>query len=95
MWFVNWEDDLINLGFSFEDNKGYVIISDEQLQNIINFDKTCLSVDGSQERRGGRPEIILHDPRFPMTGKLTNKDSLMTTLICGSNDAGEALVPHF
>jgi hypothetical protein len=30
-----------------------------------------------------------------MTGKATNKDSLTSTLICGSNAAGEALPPHF
>ncbi len=28
---------------------------------------SCLSLDGSEGRRGGRPEIVLHDPRFPMT----------------------------
>ena len=65
------------------------------MQNILNFDETCLSVDGSEGRRGGRPEIVLHDPRFPMTGKATNKDSLTATLISGSNAAGEALPPHF
>ena len=95
MWFDNWEDDLIWLGFAFEDDGGNMTIPDEQLRNIINFDETCLSVDGSQRRRGGWPEIVLHDPRFPMTGKSTNKDSLTATLICGSNAAGEALVPHF
>ncbi len=86
---------MIRLGFAFEDNGGNVTIPDEQLRNIINFDKTCLSIDGSQGRRDGRPEIVLHDQRFPMTGKSTNKDSFTATLICGSNAAGKALVPHF
>jgi hypothetical protein len=57
MWFDNWEDDLLRLGFAFEDDDGKVTIPDEQLRNIINFDETCLSVDGSQGRRGGHPEI--------------------------------------
>lgn len=87
MWFLNWEDDLVNLGFAFKDNNGKVTIPDEQLQFIINFDETCLSVDGRYGRRGGRPAIVLHNPRFPMSGKSTNKDSLMATLICGSNAA--------
>ncbi len=93
--FDNWEDDLIRLGFAFEDDSGNVTIPNEQLRNNINFNETCLSIDGSQGRRGGRPEIVLHDPRFPMTGKSTNKDSLAATLICGSNAADKALVPHF
>ena len=42
-----------------------------------------------------RPEIVLHDPRFPIAGKATNKDSLTATFISGSNAAGEALPPHF
>jgi hypothetical protein len=95
MWFDNREDDLIWLGFAFEDDGGNMTIPDKQLRNIINFDKTCLSVDGNQGRRDGLPEIVLHDPRFPMTGKSMNKDSFTATLICGSNAASEALVPHF
>jgi hypothetical protein len=94
-WFDCWEYDLVDLGFAFYDEHGECIISDEQMQNILNFDETCLSVDGSEGRRGGRPEIVLHDPRFPMTGKATNKDSVTATLITGSNAGGEALPPHF
>ena len=76
LWFGNWEDDLVNLGFAFEDDDQNVTIpEDEQLQNIINFDKTCSSINGSRGRRGGSPEIVLHDPRFLMTGKSTNKDA--------------------
>ena len=95
IWFDNWEWDLVDLGFAFYDEDGKCVIPDEQLCNILNFDETCLSADGSEGRRGGRPEITIHDPRFPMAGKVTNKDSLTATLICGSNAAGEALPPHF
>jgi hypothetical protein len=64
-WFDNWENDLVHLGFAFYDEHGQCIIPDEQLPNIINFDETCLSTDGSEGRRGGRPEIVLHDPHVP------------------------------
>ena len=94
-WFDSWEYKLVDLGFAFHDEHGQCIIPDDQLRNILNFDESCLSLDGSEGRRGGRPEIVLHDPRFPMTGKATNKDSLTATFISGSNAAGEALPPHF
>ena len=93
-WFDNWERDLVELGFASYDKRGQCVIPDNQLRFIINFDETCLSADGSEGRRGGRPEIILHDPRLPMAGKAINKDSLTATMITGSNAAGEALVPH-
>ena len=88
-FFDNWEKDLVELGFAFYNEDGECIIPDEMLPYIINFDETCLLADG------GRPEIVLHDPRLPMAGRTTNKDSLTATLITGSNAAGEALPPHF
>ncbi len=54
-WFDSWEYYLVNLGFALYDKHGECIIPDEQIRNIINFDETCLSLDGSD----------LHDPRFP------------------------------
>ena len=83
--------DLVELGFATRDADGKI----EQLYSILNFDETCLSVDGSKGRRGGRPNVTLHDPRLPYTGKRTNKDSLTATLVMGSNAAGKALPPHF
>jgi hypothetical protein len=94
-WFDNWEFDLVELGFATRDTDGKIAISAEQLYFILNFDETCLSVDGSEGRRGGRSNVTLHDPCLPYTGKRTNKDSLMATLVMGSNAAGEALPPHF
>jgi len=94
-WFTNWEFDLVDLGFASRGADGTVTIPEEQLYYIINFDETCLSLDGSEGRRGGRPQMTLHDPRLPYDGKRTNKDSLTATLVCGSNAAGEALTPHF
>jgi hypothetical protein len=87
---------LVDLGFAVRAADGTTVtIPDEQLPFIINFDETCLSLDGTEGRRGGRPEITLHDPRFPYNKKRSNKDSLTATLVCGSNAAGEALPPHF
>ena len=94
-WFKNWEFDLVDLGFAVRDANGKVTIPDKKMYYIINFDETCLSLDGSEGRRGGRPQMTLHIPRLPYAGKRANKDSLTATLVCGSNAAGEALPPHF
>ena len=80
-WFGNWEFDLVDLGFAVRAADGKVTIPDEQLPFILNFDETCLSLDGTEGRRGGQPEITLHDPRLPYNGKRSNKDSLTPTLI--------------
>ena len=94
-WFDNWEWDLVELGFAKRDEDGTVRIPDELLIFILNFDETCLSLDGSNRNKGGRKTMTLHDPRLPFNGKQTNKDSLTATLVCGSNATGEALPPHF
>ena len=95
MWFDNWGKDLVELGFVHHDAEGNVIIPPNQLSRILNFDETCLSHDGSQGSRGGRPEVYLFDPRLPQPGNGTSKTSSMTTMITGSTAAGEALPPHF
>ena len=65
------------------------------LTNILNFDKTALSFDGSTITRGGRPSVSFEDPRLPRTGKPTSKSSQSITMINGSAALGEALPPHF
>jgi hypothetical protein len=42
-WFVNWEYDLVHLRFAFYDEHGQCIIPNEQLQNILDFNETCLT----------------------------------------------------
>ena len=72
LWFHNWEHDLVELGLAYRDlitNK--VCIPEKQLTNTVNADETCLSLDGSTQNHGGRPEVILFDPRFPQVGKGT------------------------
>ncbi len=83
-WFDNWENNLVKLGLAVRDPmSGKVTIAEDQLRNILNLDETCCSLDGSTQNKGGRPEMILSDPRFPMVGRMTSKSSLSTTLICG------------
>jgi len=54
LWFKNWEKDLMELGFAYRDPiTGQVCITKERLRNILNFDETCLSLDGSTTKRGG------------------------------------------
>jgi hypothetical protein len=97
MWFDNWERDLVDLGFAYvHPSTGIVVIPIEQLKRIVNIDATCLSLDGSDNVRGGRPEVYLYDPRIHQVGKATSKSLLTSTMmITGSNAAGEAIVPHF
>ena len=52
-WFDNWEFDLVELGFAMKGINGTVTIPDDQLSFILNLDETCLSLDGSEGRRGG------------------------------------------
>ena len=95
LWFDVWEMNLIKLGFAKKNKDGEIEISASQLQRIINLDETCLSLDGNQGRRGGRPSVSFFDPNIPQTGKTVSKSSVTYTLICGSSAAGEALPPHF
>ena len=62
---------------------------------IINMDKICLSLDGSNSNRGGRRTVTYYDVRFPQLGKATSKPALLTTMISGSSAVGEAIPPHF
>jgi len=96
MWFDNWGRDLVELGFAIKLNDdGDVHIPDAQLGRIINFNETCLSMDGSGKSRGGRPEVVFYNPCLPLVGRGTSKSSLTTTMITGSSALGKAIPPHF
>ena len=74
MWFDNWEQYLVDLGFANVDpTTGIVVIPIEQLKHINNIDETCLSLDGSDNVSGGWPEVYLYDPRIH---QMTNKSWL-------------------
>jgi hypothetical protein len=95
LWFDNWKRNLVKLGFAYFDlitNK--VCIPEEQLANIVNFNETCLSLNGSTQNRGSQPEVVLYNPRFPQVGKGTLKSALTTTMITGCNPAGDPIPPH-
>ncbi|KAL7490610.1 hypothetical protein ACHAWT_000174 [Skeletonema menzelii] len=94
-WFNNWERDLIELGFAYQDDDGKVIIPPEQLARIMNIDETALIMDASTSQRGGRPEATFYYGGLPNLGNQSIKNSLSTTMITGSTAAGEAIPPHF
>jgi len=96
LWFSAWEKMLDEYGFIERDPMdGKAAIPQQMLRNILNFDETSLSLDGSTVTRGGRPPVVYQDPRLPQLGKSTSKTSQTTTMITGSNAWGEALPPHF
>ncbi len=64
----------MDLEFAYVDPMtGIVVIPIEQLKRIVNIDETCLSLDGSDNVRGGWPEVYLYDPRIH---QMTNKSWL-------------------
>jgi hypothetical protein len=65
------------------------------LRNILNFDETYPSLDGSILKRGGRPSACRSDPHLTQVGQTTSKTAQSVTMITGSNAWGEALPPHF
>jgi hypothetical protein len=67
----------------------------EQLTQILNFDKTALTLDGSGTAAGGRPQAIFCNPHLPLVGKATSKEGATSAMITGSSVAGEAIPPHF
>jgi hypothetical protein len=95
LWHDSWDDFLVQYGFTTVDATGTVTVKEELKGRIINMDETCLSLDGSNGNRGGRPTVTYHDIRFPHLGQATSKSALATTMICGSNASGEPMPPHF
>jgi hypothetical protein len=94
LWFDSWERFLSDYGFGkYRDGK--FVIFDHMKKFILNLDETCCSMDGSNGVRGGRPVMTYYDTWFPQLGMPTSKTALTTTMITGSNAAGEALPPHF
>jgi hypothetical protein len=61
---------------------------------ICNMDKTKFSTDGSDGGIGGRPANSATISETTRAGTSTNKSSLSSTLMCGSNVAGDPLHVH-
>jgi hypothetical protein len=62
LWFDTWERELLKLGLMQLDVRGYPHIPRDKLRQILNFDETSLSLDGSSINRGGRPGSLLVRP---------------------------------
>ena len=78
IWFDVWEDSLLEFGFAIKED-GKLYISEELLARITNLDESCLSLDGSDDKRGGRPTISFHNPCLPDLGKCASKSSVTAT----------------
>ena len=53
MWFNNWKNDLIKLGFAkLGHSTGEVEIPEKQLGIILSLDESCLSLDGASGAAG-------------------------------------------
>ena len=92
--FDEWEGFVITNGFATRNETGDVIFTEDQKRRIINIDETNLSLDGSDGGRGGRPSysISIKGCQRPGTGQ--NKSGLSSSLMCGSNAAGEPMPLH-
>lgn len=73
VWFESWPCDLVELGFVMREANANIIIPEKQLKNFLYFDKTCLSLDGSQGNCGRRPEVIVYNAQLLQVGKSTSK----------------------
>jgi hypothetical protein len=95
LWFNSWEVFLVNYGFATVNTNGELLFDIEMMKQILNLDQTCMSLDGGNGNRGGRPTVTYYALRFPQLGKATSKSALTTTMIGGRYDAGEPIPPHF
>jgi len=95
LWFDSWEVSLVDYGFATINTNGELLFDIEMMKRILNLDETCMSLDGGNGNRGGHPTVMYYDARFSQLGKATSKSALTTTMIGGSNAAGEPIPPHF
>jgi len=101
LWFTTFKSTLIELGFGREPTAedvevvGEVVFFDNQKERIVNLDETDGTLDEANRNRGGRPPMVFTSPDLSSGGTAANKSGYSSTIICGSNAAGEALPPHF
>lgn len=101
VWFSTFKDLCVDLGFAREKGpnevnvEGELVFPPEQLRRILNVDETEGSIDDTTGKRGGRPSMTFHAPGVSGGATSVNKSGYSTTIICGSNAAGEPVPPHF
>lgn len=101
VWFSTWKDTLIDLGFArdktLEDGnvEGELVFFPGQLERIGNVDETDGSIDDTTGQRGGRPPMRFFASDVVGGATAVNKNSFSSTIICGSNAAGDPFPPHF
>jgi hypothetical protein len=93
LWFDSWEKCVVEYGFTTINPDGSLYFPDEMKARIINMDKTCLSLDGSNSNRGGHPTVTYYDVRFSQLGKATSKSALSTMMISSQLGHPPHLVP--
>jgi hypothetical protein len=99
-WFTTWKDLLIDLEFGRKKEpgdkvEGEVVFFDRQLHRIGNIDETDGSIDDTTGQRGGRPPMTFFAPDVAGGATAVNKSGYSSTIICGSNAAGQPFPPHF
>jgi hypothetical protein len=101
VWFTTFKELCIDLGFAREklpnerNVVGELVFPEDQLRRIINVDETDGSIDDTTGQRGGRPSMTFIAPDVAGGATSVNKSGYSSTIICGSNAAGEPVPPHF
>jgi DDE superfamily endonuclease len=100
VWFSTFKELLIELGFGrerqrTEPGEGEIVFFENQKERIINFDETDGSIDDTNGQRGGRPPVVFFATDVSGGATAVNKSGYSSTIICGSNAAGEPIPPHF
>jgi hypothetical protein len=94
-WYDQLESFCIEYVFGENDGDGKVVVTEDQERRISNMDETKkLSMDESDEEIGGRPSNSITIAGTTISGTITHKASLSSTIMCGSTAAGEPLPVH-
>jgi hypothetical protein len=93
-WYDRWQSFSLEFGFADDDGQGGITCSEEQKRRIVNMDETKFSTDRSYGGIGDRPANSITMLGVARSGTAVNKANMSSTLMCGSNAAGEALPIH-
>jgi hypothetical protein len=94
----SWEKLLVTFGFAAEtihdSSTKEIIFTDDEKCHIINVDETNLSLDGLDGSCGDHPACTITVKLCNQPGMAQNKTNMSSSLMCGSNAAGEAMPLH-